>query len=265
MDSTKFLLILSILPSVILGIMIYKKDVVEKEPKKLLILLLLGGLGAAVLTLVISLLLDSFLPDFDDSMKVSELYLIIYTFIKIALVEEFSKWIILKKITWTNKEFNYIFDAIVYAVFIALGFATIENILYVTGTNGGFAVAILRALLSVPGHVFDGVFMGYYYGLSKQAEINGNKKIMKKNMILSLLLPTILHFIFDYLLTSNNDYLLIIYLVFVILLYINAFKRINQLSSITVSLDNNQNHKYCTNCGHEISGNFCSNCGCQVK
>ena len=271
MNSTKLLLILSVLPSIVLGIMVYKKDIVEKEPKELLIKLLLGGLFSIVLTIIISFILDPILPDVDDYNKVSELYFLVYTFIKIALVEEFSKWIILKKLTWKNKEFNYIFDAIVYAVFISLGFATIENILYVTSDEGGFSVAILRALVSVPGHVFNGVFMGYYYGISKQAEINGNKNLMKKNMILSLLIPTILHFVFDYLLSSNNKFLLIIYLIFIILLYVSSFKKINQLSNITKSLDNKNNNyntysnRYCTNCGHKVYGNFCSNCGYKVE
>lgn len=284
MTYIEFLLFLSILPSIALGVMIYKKDIVEKESPGLLFKLFLGGaIGSVILTLLLSTVLEPIIPDLEDSNN-NFIYLAITTFFKVALVEEFSKWIFLKKITWKNKEFNYIYDAIVYAVFVALGFATIENIIYVLGSEGGISIAILRAILSVPGHAFDGVFMGYYYGLAKQAKINDNIKLFKRNMIFSLLIPVVFHFIFDYLLLSENSILLILYLVFIILLYINAFKRINKLSNITERLDKNDdinnnsyniveatyqtntiNHKYCTNCGNLVNGNFCSICGKKVE
>ena len=261
--------------------MIYKKDTVEKESAELLFELFLGGaIGAVILTFVLSIILSPILPDVDED-TTNYIYLAINTFFKVALVEEFSKWLFLKRITWKNKEFNYIYDAIVYSVFVALGFATVENILYVLGSDGGISTAILRAVLSVPGHAFNGVFMGYYYGLSKQAEINGNTKLLRKNMILSLSIPTITHFIFDYLLLASNNILLVIYLAFIILLYTNAFKRINQLSDITDSLDGKKhngfnssnskyqgssiNHRYCTNCGNPVNDNFCSVCGKKVE
>ena len=289
MTYIQFLLLLSVLPSIALGVMIYKKDIVEKEPPGLLFKLFLGGaIGSVILTILLSIVLDQIIPDLEDSTNINFIYLAITTFFKVALVEEFSKWIFLKIITWKNKEFNYIYDAIVYAVFVALGFATIENILYVFGSENGISIAILRAILSVPGHAFDGVFMGCYYGLAKQAKINNNVKLFKKNMILSLLIPTVFHFIFDYLLLSENSILLILYLVFIILLYINAFKRINQLSNIRESIDGKEviynnssnvtennlqvayqtiiiNHRYCTNCGNLVNGNFCSICGKKVE
>ena len=284
MTYIEFLLFLSILPSIALGVMIYKKDIVEKESTGLLFKLFLGGaIGSVILTLLLSTVLEPIIPDLEDSNN-NFIYLAINTFFKVALVEEFSKWIFLKKITWKNKEFNYIYDAIVYAVFVALGFATIENIIYVLGSEGGISIAILRAILSVPGHAFDGVFMGYYYGLAKQAKINDTIKLFKRNMIFSLLIPVVFHFIFDYLLLSENSILLILYLVFIILLYINAFKRINKLSNITERLDKNDdinnnsyniveatyqtntiNHRYCTNCGNLVNGNFCSICGKKVE
>lgn len=279
MDHIEILLLLSLLPSIVLGIMVYKKDTVEKEPKSLLFKLFIGGIGAVILTIAISFCLNPILPEIDDGSSTRYLYIAINTFFKVALVEEYSKWFILKKLTWSNKNFNYIYDAIVYAVFVSLGFATIENILYVCSDDGGFSVAILRAILSVPGHAFNGVFMGYYYGMAKQALINNNFKLVKKNLLLSLLIPIVAHFIFDYLLLVSNVILLVIYLIFVVFLYINAFKRINQFSKITDSLEDtnnievldiNQNDnlskpRYCSNCGSIVESNFCSVCGKKVE
>ena len=65
-------------------------------------------------------------------------------------------------------------NIIVYAVFSSLGFACIENILYVL--SGGVGIAILRAILSVPGHMCFGVIMGYFLS---QAKVNQVKQYIE--------------------------------------------------------------------------------------
>ena len=119
--------------------------------------LFLGGIGAVAITLFITIIVDLFFPVFANSESLDLIMLIPYCFILVGLVEEGSKWIILKSFTWKNKEFNYIYDAIVYAVFVSLGFAALENIIYVL--NGGITTAITRTIFSIPGHTFFGVFM----------------------------------------------------------------------------------------------------------
>lgn len=257
----QILLILSILPVIVMGYIIYKNDKVEKEPPKLLTKLFFGGIGAVAITLIVTVLIDFIFPIFINSESLDLIMLIPYCFILVGLVEEGSKWIILKGLTWRNKEFNYIYDAIVYAVFVSLGFAALENIIYVL--NGGIATAITRTIFSIPGHTFFGVFMGYYYGLAKQAEINNNKKLEKRNLYLSIIVPTLLHGIFDYCLFSKQPSLILIYLVFVIFLYVKAFKRIKQLGNIKLNFFRQDLTKkfFCPNCGTEIKSIYCSNCG----
>ena len=51
-----------------------------------------------------------------------------------------------------------------HAVFVSLGFAAFENILYVL--QYGFSNALMRAVASVPGHTFFGIMLGYYYSFS---------------------------------------------------------------------------------------------------
>ena len=155
------LLILSVLPAVVLGIIIYKNDKLEKEPSGLLAKLFMGGIGAIGLTTLISFIGVYILGIPEEFIGLPIWALALYSYLFIALTEEFSKWFFVKTITWNNKEFNHIYDAIVYSVFVSLGFATLENIMYVF--EGGIGTALLRAVLSVPGHVFFGVFMGYYY------------------------------------------------------------------------------------------------------
>ena len=107
--------------------------------------------------------------------------------------------------------------------------------------------------------------MGYYYGISKLGEINNRNDIKTKNIILSIAIPTILHSIFDFCITNPNMVFLTIYLVFIILLYINAFKKIIKLSKIKKSIIPEQIISYCPNCGTKIIGKYCSNCGNQIE
>ena len=152
------LLIISILPVYLVARYIYKKDK-DKEPRSLIIKLFLGGLGAFVLTIIITLLLSLFFPSLlSDTMDTDLISLFFHVFFGVALIEEFSKWIFVYNISYNSKEFDQMYDMIVYAVFVSLGFACIENIFYVF--EHGFGTGIIRGLLAVPGHACDGVFMG---------------------------------------------------------------------------------------------------------
>ena len=82
----------------------------------------------------------------------------ILTAIFVGLIEEGSKFFFLYRFTWKDKAFNYRFDGIVYAVFVSLGFAALENVFYVF--NYGTGVALQRALLTIPGHMSFAVYMG---------------------------------------------------------------------------------------------------------
>jgi RsiW-degrading membrane proteinase PrsW (M82 family) len=86
----------------------------------------------------------------------------------IALAEETCKYLALRWLAVRHPSFNEVYDGILYAVAASLGFATLENIMYVM-LGGGLGVALLRALLSVPGHALWGVIMGYYVGRARFA------------------------------------------------------------------------------------------------
>lgn len=255
--SVLILFILSALPVFLLGMYIYKKDR-NKEPTKLLVKLFLGGICSCFLVLILSVILSLIFPILSaDTSKLNLFLLIIRVFIGIALIEEFCKWIITYFISYNNKNFDEIYDMIVYSVYVSLGFAFFENLLYVF--DGGISTGIMRAVLAVPGHAWDGVFMGFYLGLSKQSSINGRKDLKRKYLILSILVPTILHGIYDYCLLSGNVILILLFFVFVILLYIYAIKKINKMSSINRKMKYKDN--FCTTCGRKVNSNFCPNCG----
>ena len=145
--------IISFLPIVLLGIYIYKKDSV-KEPKSLLMGLFASGFLAAILVVIVNLLLILIMPHLylsGDYSQFSFFELFILVFLEVALVEEFMKWIMIRFIGYPHKDFDQIYDIIVYAVFVALGFAAIENFFYVI--EGGITLGIYNA---------DNVDVGFY-------------------------------------------------------------------------------------------------------
>lgn len=138
---------LAILPSLFIADYIYKNDRADSEPKPLLRSLFLLGAVSCLPASLIEGLLD---PIAADIFGVNSLgYILVDYFLVVAVAEEGCKYFFLRLRTWKNPNFDYRFDGIVYAVMVGLGFATLENIMYVF--TYGFGNGVVRALLSVPG------------------------------------------------------------------------------------------------------------------
>lgn len=226
------LLFLSIAPVAFFAYQIYKRDF-DKEPTGILVKLFFSGVGSTIVTLIITFILQAIIPFFGyDASKLNVIQLIPYVFIGVALIEEFSKWIFVYLLEYNDKEFNHLYDGIVYAAFVALGFACFENILYVM--QYGIVTAITRAFLAIPGHLCDGIMMGYYISLAKLSSINGAKDISKKNLILSLLIPTLAHGLYDYLLfaseVSDNMLFIVVFFIFVIAFFAYSYKQVKKMA-----------------------------------
>ena len=173
----------AVIPAVILLFEIYKYDRLEKESGGLLRSLVLKGIFATALAVVTErigiAILGRMFPD--DSF----IYYVILMYVVVGLSEEGFKYLLLRMTTWNSPEFNCRFDGVVYAVFVSLGFALWENISYVF--TYGLGTALVRAITAVPGHAIDGVFMGYYYGMARQAWGRGKKGEEIKNMLLAFI------------------------------------------------------------------------------
>jgi RsiW-degrading membrane proteinase PrsW (M82 family) len=184
-----YLLIGSIFPVIIFLYVIYQKDH-HREPYKLLLFCLLGGCASVILSLLVSIPV-SFLSSNLNSPLFSSFNI---SFFQAAIPEELAKFVVLYVLIWKHKEFNQYYDGIVYAVFVSLGFALIENILYVY--NYGAGVIVPRALLAVPGHGLFAVLMGYYFSLARFQ----TKPLRNKYLLLSLTLPIVFHGLYDFVL-----------------------------------------------------------------
>jgi protease PrsW len=181
------LLGLALAPGTAIGIYIYLKDKHEREPLSLLLVSFFYGILSTIITLVISWSLNMLILAHESNVinQFAE------AFFKVALVEEFSKFIFVRFILFNNKNFNEPFDGIVYAVMVSMGFATLENIIYVY--NYGFTTAILRMFTAVPAHATFGVLMGYFLG---KAKFSHNKKFFYS--LMGLFTATLFHGAYDY-------------------------------------------------------------------
>lgn len=254
----EFLILLAVLPGIIISYLIYKADKIEKEPKRELLKAFLLGIGSVFLTLLISYIFGVFSFNIDSN-SWSEIFL--YSFFGVSLIEEFSKWLCSYLFMKKNKNYNYLFDGIVYAVFVAIGFATIENILYTI--SGGVATGIIRAITTVPAHTFFGVFCGYYLSMAKREKVLLNKKKQNLYFIYSLLVPFLLHGFYDFCLLTQNMLLFYLYLIFVVILYVVSIYHIKKMmKSDKPFIEKKIN--FCKDCGNKITGNFCSNCGRKI-
>lgn len=187
------LLLLAIAPVMIIVVFIYVKDKFEKEPIRFLLKnFLLGAFVSVLITLILSVILNSIHPLTDEESIFQQF---IKAFFVVALVEEFSKFVIVKYYAQKNKEFNEPFDGIVYAVMVSMGFAALENIMYVF--QYGVATGITRAFTAVPAHATFGILMGYFMG---KAKFSNNK--LKYNLF-GLMVATIFHGAYDFFLFIN--------------------------------------------------------------
>ena len=216
------LIILSLAPVFIIAGYVYFRDKYEKEPIRLLLFALLAG----TLIVIPIMFVESFL------VKLNVLFQGLSAaawnaFVVAAFTEELFKYIALYLLIWKSSEFNEKFDGIVYAVFVSLGFAAVENVLYVTGY--GFATGLTRAITAVPAHAIFGVTMGFYFGMAKFYE-KERQQLKRK----ALILPIILHGIYDFILFTGYTWLTIIFIGFVVYLYISGLKRMKKLSDKSI-------------------------------
>ncbi|MCR5208514.1 MAG: PrsW family intramembrane metalloprotease [Eubacterium sp.] len=236
-------LALSCLPSIVLLSYIYKKDKADKEPFGLLLTLFV--LGALVCFPVA--FIESVMENINPFAQGSLLYNVFSNFLGVALIEEGGKFIVLYLVTHKNKNFNCLFDGVIYSVVTSLGFATLENILYVA--QYGFATAVIRAVTAVPGHMFFGVLMGCFYTMwhlgksltdtEKQYHSLGyidepvkdkNSIAYKSQLLSALTAPVLVHGMYDLLATYSGVVAIILFIVLLVSLYIYCFGKVKKIS-----------------------------------
>lgn len=240
----------------------------DAEPSQVLWNLFFGGVISCIPAAIIETLFEVFFgstESYADNLPL----LFISVFFGVAIIEEGCKFYYLKKRAYNVYSLSSVYDMVLYSACVALGFASLENLLYLIKD---ISAAIPRAMLAVPSHACDGILMGYYLGLAKVAQLKGNTGKEKAYTILSILVPTIMHAIYDFCLFSENDMFMYIFYAFVTFVFIYCIVKIRLLSQHDIAINtsnsifrniiNNINKpKFCTNCGAPLNGPFCQNCG----
>lgn len=220
------LVLLSALAPVALALWyIFKKDSAQPEPTKWLAKAFWYGVLSALLSFGFSTPLRAFFGlELDAEAYPSILNAFADAFLLAAIPEELAKFIMLWLLLKKNPHFDEKFDGIVYAVCIGMGFAGIENVMYLIGgieDGSWIGTGIARALFSIPGHFLFAVLMGYYYSLYYWGIDRSPKGIA---MILAA--PIIAHGIFDGILFSMNvDEGLAVISLFLFLYFFNKLRK----------------------------------------
>ena len=217
----------AVIPAWFLLRYIRQMDLLEQEPPALIRKLVFLGLGATLLAaLTESLGAAALSYIFRDGGVIHDFLMY---FVIVAVSEEGFKYLLMKRATWKHPAFNCMFDGVVYAVAISLGFALWENIGYVL--QFGFATALVRAITAVPGHASFGVFMGAMYGAAKRASIYGNEAESKRLREQAVLVPILLHGLYDFIATGENELYMILFFVFIFILFKKAKQTVTRLSA----------------------------------
>lgn len=211
-------LIIALAPVFIIAFYIYFRDKYEKEPWPLLLKAMFLGVIIAFPVVYAERFMSSLGSGLsgvlDGAWK---------AFMVAAFCEEGFKLLALYLLIWRSKEFNEKFDGIVYATFVSLGFAGIENILYII--EGGVSTGLVRAFTAVPAHALFGVGMGFFFGMAKFYP-----KRRKQHLYLSFILPFALHGFYDFILMSGVSWLLLLFIPFIVYMWIAGLRKLKTLN-----------------------------------
>ncbi len=184
-------------PALVLVWYYYRQDRRKPEPKGLILKVFFLGIASTVPAVFLELVLKQF----EVYMKgIPFLVAFFRAFFIAALCEEWIKLQVVKRFVYKTGAFDEVMDGVVYTVIASLGFACMENILYVMQYD--MTVAVVRAFSAVPMHAFVSGIMGYYIGRARYAEnTRREKSLMRKGLFIAVLI----HGIYDFILFSMPE------------------------------------------------------------
>lgn len=225
--------IIAIIPGVVLAITIYMLDKYDREPVSMLLKIFFLGALSVIPVIVV----ENFLLGWNVFSGVLGAF---YTsFIVAGFTEEFFKRQVVLRWAFDDVHFHEKLDGIVFCVFAALGFATVENISYVVFRfDANVYVGIMRGVLSVPAHMLFAITMGYYLSLAKccrSCSYEERVGYLRK----SLYVPMMLHGTFNFILMLGVEKYFFIFILYVGYLWKVNIKRIREYT-----MDSKLNHTH---------------------
>ncbi len=272
------LLLASVAPAAFMLHFVYVRDKYQREPLRAVLLVYFAGFFTVIPALVGELAAGALVNGASEETLAGAALI---AFAVVGVAEEGSKFLFLMALVYRRSYFDEPYDGILYAVAVGLGFATVENLAYVFlagSLAGSAAIAVLRALLSVPAHALFGVVMGHFTG---RAKFEPDHRRRRRLLALGLATPVLAHGLYDFplLLAPQGvtaDVLVAALAVLagtMILLWTAGVRMLHQaqaaspfqrpppffapLGAITLSI------KFCTQCGARAAAadRFCRICG----
>lgn len=225
----RYILLLAFIPIFVIAVYIYKRDKFNKEPLKELLKAFAAGMFSAVVVILVHEILDLSGVDIETNV-------FLRAFLSAAVIEECSKFFFFYKLFWNNPNFDERFDGIVYAVYVSLGFAFVENVLYIYQDVGqAVSIARARAFFAVPAHTLFAIAMGYGAGIARFS-----RKRASLYLVSGLIWAILLHGIYDFLLMYSSElasvnetfsaFIVMLFYIFVIIMWVVGFRRMKKLN-----------------------------------
>ena len=225
LPTTALLVFLSIAPGLLIAWFVYTRDRYDKEPRHLLVWSFVLGMFGVIPPVIVEMLLT--MVGFEKTQSVVHLFA--HAFFVVAFVEEATKFTILRVYAYTKPDFNEPFDGITYSVMVAMGFATVENMMYVLSYNtigSSFETALWRMFTAVPAHAANGILMGYYTGLAKFSRFEGSL------LFTAFMTALVAHGLYDFFIFLNRPGLIVLGAFAVLVIVITLSLRAMKLHSI---------------------------------
>lgn len=187
---------LALAPGIAICLYIFYKDIYNREPKLNLFVSFFFGCVAIIPAVLLEYNFTNYAIDG------SIWGVAVFSYVVVAFSEEFSKFLGLRLYSFNQRSFDEPLDGIVYSVMVSMGFATVENVMYVmkfAEIGRGLEVGISRMFLSVPAHATFGVVMGYFVGKAKFRPQNSFRL-----MLTGLLIAVFFHGTYDFFLFINQ-------------------------------------------------------------
>jgi len=215
-ETLSLLLLLAIGPALFWLWYFYHRDRYEPEPLAWIVMIYLLGMAVTIPVALIEGVSSLVLSEFLVAIAVA------------PVVEEGAKFLVVRRTVYETQEFDEPIDGIVYAAAVGLGFATLENVIYVFSaleTSFVFALqtGIVRAFLSVPGHVLFSTMWGDALGRAKFLPSNQRSGIIAGGLVLAM----ISHALFNLLLYDAIGFAILI-LILMPFLWITVLRRIHE-------------------------------------
>lgn len=187
------------LPILLWYLFIRWQDASEREPRYLVRRCAYAGVGAVIIASIFNALFFSLLnlptdfSIFSLEETITPSLLVAFGFFLIGPIEELTKYLALRQSVFFSKDFNQVFDGILYGITIALVFSFVENITYfiefnaTSSTPNLLVSSIGRSVFATLLHVTATGIIGYHLGMAKFSKKNSDWLIVKGIVYGSLL------------------------------------------------------------------------------